>query len=373
MIFAKNKSKVVPLRDKTFKEFNINIDELKFKSHKKIYVQCQRCNEIFLREYQHIHQLHACPTHVVRNDGTKLKWCNKCGQFLTYTLFGKNAARHDGLNSVCKVCANTMPAAKRKCVRMKKERLTVNGWLKWIIKSKRSECKKKGMPFDIDEDYLNSQYQQQNGRCVYSGILLEFWTNSQRSASLERIDSSRGYIRGNVVLASKIMNWAKNVTKVDDFIKILDEISDFVKDRPVRLEFKKLHKDAILPMRSRTTDAGYDVSSIEDISIEPNKMVNVNTGLIICAPPGYYVTLDGRSSLWMKGIIPSRGIIDATFNGPLMVALTNGSDIPYFIKKGDRIAQILLHRVINVDFSEVNEFTPVENGRNNAGFGSSGR
>lgn len=349
------KGKVVSLSDLSLRKLNLDINSLPEGSHKKIYVQCQRCNEVFLRERRHLHQFHACPTHVIRDDGVRLKWCNKCRNFLTYEQFTVNNARYDELASLCKTCVNQI------------------GWFKWAISRKRSECKKLGVPFDICVDDLLEIYDRQCGCCVYGGVLLEFGTNSLRSISIERVDPAIGYIKSNVVLASKAMNWAKNNASLNDFSELLLEVSEWVTRCPVRLEFIKTHKDAAIPRRGRATDAGYDIMSVEDITIKPNIMTNVHTGIIVCAPPGYYFTIEGRSSLWMKGVMPFRGIIDATYQGQLMVAMTNGSDSPYVIHKGDRIAQIILHRVLNIDFNEVNEFTPVEEGRGKAGFGSSGK
>jgi dUTP pyrophosphatase len=141
----------------------------------------------------------------------------------------------------------------------------------------------------------------------------------------------------------------------------------------VRLECKLLHPDARLPTRSRTTDAGYDLSSIEEAVVPPHDTVKIDTGIAVSAPAGYYYTIDGRSSLWMKRVIPFRGIIDGTYTGPLIVILSNHSDDEYKINKGDRIAQMVLHRINHCDVVQVNEFSPYYNQRGQNGFGSTGR
>jgi dUTP pyrophosphatase len=353
------KGKVIPLSDINLRKLGLGNSSEGLRG--KIYVQCQRCNEVFLREQRNLHQFHACPTHIIRN-GVKLKWCNKCKSFLTYEQFDVNDIRHDKLSSLCKICANQSQSFG-----------TPMSWFASEISKKRSECKESGIPFDICLYDLLKIYEQQCGLCAYGGIMLEFGTNSLRSAFIERVDPEIGYVKGNIILVSKAMNWTKNNASLDDFLEFLLEISEWTTRCPVRLEFIKTDKDAVIPRRSRTTDAGYDIVSIEDITIEPNIMTNVRTGIIVCAPPGYYFTIEGRSSLWMKGVMPFRGIIDATYQGQLMVAMTNGSDSPYNIRKGDRIAQIILHRALNIDFNEVREFTPVEEGRGEAGFGSSGK
>jgi hypothetical protein len=68
------KGKVIPLSDINLRKLGLGNSSEGLRG--KIYVQCQRCNEVFLREQRNLHQFHACPTHIIRN-GVKLKWCNK--------------------------------------------------------------------------------------------------------------------------------------------------------------------------------------------------------------------------------------------------------------------------------------------------------
>lgn len=99
----------------------------------------------------------------------------------------------------------------------------------------------------------------------------------------------------------------------------------------------------------------------------------VRTGLIIAAPPGFYYTIEGRSSLWMQGIFPNRGIIDATYTGQVVVSLVNVTGDPYKIGLHDRIAQIILHRQYDANFVLVDNFSAVYDQRGEDGFGSSGQ
>lgn len=163
----------------------------------------------------------------------------------------------------------------------------------------------------------------------------------------------------------------------------------------ILLESKLLHKDAKLPTRNRLTDAGYDLYSIEDAVVpaahpptlwesfkawltgEPlelaNTMVTVHTGIAISCPAGHYYTIDGRSGLAIRGIMPFRGIIDSGYTGEILVILLNHSNKPYVIKKGDRVAQLITHNMIDVLFEQVDEFSPEYNTRGTKGFASSGR
>ncbi len=174
-------------------------------------------------------------------------------------------------------------------------------------------------------------------------------------------------------VSAEAVDWAKNNMTDGEFIELLGEMGVDIAGRQVRLECKLLDSDAQLPIRSRTTDAGYDVSAIQNAVIPAGGVVRVNTGIALAAPAGYYYSIDGRSSLWMKGIIPFRGIVDATYTGPLIVVLMNTSSEPYQINKGDRIAQLILHRILHCDIAVVTEFSPYYNQRGTNGFGSTGR
>jgi len=153
-----------------------------------------------------------------------------------------------------------------------------------------------------------------------------------------------------------------------DKMQTLSNIGSFVK-----LETKLIHPDAKLPFRKRTTDAGWDLYSVEDVVIKPQMTKNIHTGICISAPEGYYYTIEGRSSMFMEGITPNRGIIDATYCGEVIVSLVNKSDEKYKITLGDRIAQIILHKCYDAMFSTVSEFSSDYNKRGTAGFGSSGK
>ena len=141
---------------------------------------------------------------------------------------------------------------------------------------------------------------------------------------------------------------------------------------PIRCEIKIIHKDGKIPSRSRATDCGYDLTSVDNTIVPPHSTANINTGIIVSCPPGTYYTVDGRSGMGEKGLIPFRGIIDSTYVGPLMVRLMNISDSPCEILSGHRIAQIVFHHQIDADFFNVEEFSHEYSARGTAGFGSSG-
>ena len=193
------------------------------------------------------------------------------------------------------------------------------------------------------------------------------------SPTLERINPNDGYTIDNVVWACRGVNLFKSNTSIKDFMDFMDRVYYVRNFVPTRIEFKKIHPDAILPSRSKSEDAGYDLTSIEDTIIQPHSTSMVRTGIIFTAPSGFYFTIEGRSSLFKHGIVPARGIIDATYCGELLVALTNNSGNKYNISTGDRIAQIIIHKTIPIDVIGVEQFSRDYNIRGEAGFGSTGK
>lgn len=141
----------------------------------------------------------------------------------------------------------------------------------------------------------------------------------------------------------------------------------------VKLQVRLIDPTAKVPSRTRTTDAGYDIYSIEHKILLPKTATIIRTGVQIAAPPGYYYTIEGRSSLWSRGIFPNRGIIDSTFCGELVVSLVNVNDTSFEIQSGDRIAQIILSKQYDANFEVVEEFGALYNQRGHNGFGSTGR
>ena len=137
------------------------------------------------------------------------------------------------------------------------------------------------------------------------------------------------------------------------------------------LKVKKFTLDAILPKKGRLGDAGWDISSNEDITIPPNSWKLVSSGVGIAVPLGTYGRIAPRSGLSMKGIIVNAGVIDMNFRGEVKVLLVNVSPFPYNVSKNDRIAQLILEKI--VDDCELEEVEDLDDTcRGDQGFGSSG-
>jgi dUTP pyrophosphatase len=139
----------------------------------------------------------------------------------------------------------------------------------------------------------------------------------------------------------------------------------------LQLLVKKNYEDAQLPLKMYNWDAGYDLFSYEDKLIPAGKREKIDTGLSFRVPRGTYGRISPRSGLANKhGIDVLAGVVDSSYIGKVFVILLNTDENDYIIKKGDRIAQLIVERIANPEIVEVNELEDSERG--DGGFGSTG-
>ena len=126
-----------------------------------------------------------------------------------------------------------------------------------------------------------------------------------------------------------------------------------------------------VPHKAHSSDAGYDLTSVEEVIILPNKSKLVNTGICVALPESYYGKIFSRSGLAVKhNIEVGAGVIDQGYTGEIKVLLRNFGDLAYKINVGDKIAQLVIHRYLSPDVEIVSEINETDRGAN--GFGSSG-
>ena len=141
----------------------------------------------------------------------------------------------------------------------------------------------------------------------------------------------------------------------------------------MNIQIKKINEFAKIPSKSSEDDAGYDISSCEDVTIQPMSRQLVKTGICISVPGGYYAHISDRSGMALKYGAHCLGkIIDPSFRGEIGVIIYN-TDMytPIKIKQGQRIAQLIIKKYENVNFLEIEEELESTN-RGEKGFGSSG-
>jgi dUTP pyrophosphatase len=140
----------------------------------------------------------------------------------------------------------------------------------------------------------------------------------------------------------------------------------------VLLRVKLLSQNAKLPTRGSESSAGYDIYSAEDKCIEFCSSASVKTDIAVTVPSGTYGQLAGRSGFTRRTFASvEAGVIDIDYTGPLEVLMFNHSPYMLDIKKGERIAQLLIIKIANPVVIQVNDLQETIRGSN--GFGSTGR
>ena len=140
----------------------------------------------------------------------------------------------------------------------------------------------------------------------------------------------------------------------------------------MEIKIKLLSKDATLPSRTNPEDAGLDLSSSEEsFIIKAGEGRMIKTDVALALPPNTVGMICDRSSMGKKGLKVHGGIVDVPYRGEVRVILWNHSGADVEIKKGDRIAQILVIPILLCTPKEVSELD--ETSRGDKGFGSSGR
>lgn len=139
------------------------------------------------------------------------------------------------------------------------------------------------------------------------------------------------------------------------------------------LGIKKLTNDAIMPTRGSDGAVGYDLYSTEDtvVPCQAGRAL-VGTGISVVLPPGVYGRVAPRSGLAVKHCINvGAGVIDPDYTGEIKVVLFNHGENDFEIKRGDRIAQLVLERCETPPVKEIEIIEATERG--SGGFGSTGQ
>ena len=144
----------------------------------------------------------------------------------------------------------------------------------------------------------------------------------------------------------------------------------------VRIRIARLPHGEGLPLPSYATPgaAGMDVVAAEDFDLEPGQRHAVATGFRVAIPDGYEIQVRPRSGLAFKhGItVPNTpGTIDSDYRGEIKVLLINHGTEPFPVRRGERIAQMMLAVLTRAEFDEVEELC--ETTRGAGGFGSTGQ
>lgn len=144
----------------------------------------------------------------------------------------------------------------------------------------------------------------------------------------------------------------------------------------MKLQFKKLHPDAIIPRYATKGAACFDLHALKDGLVPldgTHKTDTLRTGLAVEIPEGYAMLIYSRSGHGFKHDVRLAncvGVIDADYRGELMVKLTMDEDGYFVVNKGDRIAQAMIVPAPQWQIIEADELSETERGT--GGFGSTG-
>ncbi|MGZ8662596.1 MAG: dUTP diphosphatase [Actinomycetota bacterium] len=141
-----------------------------------------------------------------------------------------------------------------------------------------------------------------------------------------------------------------------------------------RLPFRRLDPDAVLPARAHPGDAGLDLRSSVDVEVAAGERAMVLTGLAVAIPEGHAGLVLPRSGLASKHgltLANAPGLIDAGYRGEIVCAVVNlDRGTPVRIARGDRIAQLVIVAVPDLEPAWVDKLPP--SARGEGGFGSTG-
>lgn len=139
----------------------------------------------------------------------------------------------------------------------------------------------------------------------------------------------------------------------------------------MKVKIKKLRPDAIIPTYAYPGDAGLDLYSLEDYELKPGEKKRFNLGFTLEFPKGYVAKTFDRGSLGSQSIHNVAGVFDCGYRGEYNCGLINLGKKPFQIKKGDRIAQLVIFPIAYAKLEETEELS--QTSRGDSRFGSTGR
>ncbi len=141
----------------------------------------------------------------------------------------------------------------------------------------------------------------------------------------------------------------------------------------VIVKIKRLIPEAQLPRYEHPGDSGADLVAVTDYTLQPMQWFAVPTGLSAEVPIGFELQIRPRSGLALRHgvtVLNTPGTVDAGYRGEIKVILLNLGSEPFYISKGQKIAQLVVAPVVWAQFEEVDKLTQSQRG--SSGFGSTG-
>ena len=142
----------------------------------------------------------------------------------------------------------------------------------------------------------------------------------------------------------------------------------------MELHVKRLDADLPMPAYAHDGDAGLDLRSAVDVTLQPSERSLVPTGIAVAIPEGYAGFVQPRSGLAIKAglsLVNTPGLIDSHYRGEIkVIAINLDPAVPIEIRRGDKLAQLVIQAVERAILIEVDDLS--ETARGEGGFGSTG-
>ena len=138
----------------------------------------------------------------------------------------------------------------------------------------------------------------------------------------------------------------------------------------MELRVKRIHPEAKLPVYGHPGDAGLDLFSVVDRELAPGEVFAVPTGIQVAVPAGHVGLVWDKSGISLKSVHRLAGVVDSGYRGEVQVVMINLGAVPFAVRKGMKIAQMLVQPVATVSVIECEALDGTSRGE--GGFGSTG-
>lgn len=159
-----------------------------------------------------------------------MKTCFKCKADKPYSLFFKHKLTKDGYHSWCKDCCKEGNLKSRT-----KQNSTIQGRAKIFLQNAEKSAVKRKQVFDLCVLDIMNCWEMQDQICAYSGREMTLEAGKLNTVSIERIDSSIGYIPENTILVCQAINRMKSDFEYDDFYNLCRDVAVFLGDEKLQL------------------------------------------------------------------------------------------------------------------------------------------
>jgi hypothetical protein len=157
---------------------------------------------------------------LITSDELLITVCTTCGTTKPLSEFTANKSKPTGYMTYCKQCNSSRNK------RYRQETATVERACKRVYSYLTRRVREKNLDLDFGVDYLMYLFHKQNGLCVYTGDALSLQSGMSTTLSVDRIDSSKGYIKENVCLVTWQVNNCKQDLSVDNFRMLCKKVLD---------------------------------------------------------------------------------------------------------------------------------------------------